>query len=141
VPSSSNRNGPLIFSIWDAAVLEGHDALAISSSFCIATTGSESGPTNFVPPTFSFAQAQWAGYRRHGSRIPRKRNAAPGRTGDLVRPRIGADLQVVAAAVVGALDQEPAHAGLPHLAMGDLLFARSQHNSADRLRRKGSKDW
>ena len=40
---------------------------------------------------------------------------------DIVRPRIGADRDVVAALVIAAIDQDAANAGFAHLAEGDPL--------------------
>ena len=42
---------------------------------------------------------------------------------DFIRPRIGAGCDVVAAPIITALDRDAAHAGLAHLAEGDLLRA------------------
>jgi hypothetical protein len=41
----------------------------------------------------------------------------------IVGPLVGADLDRVAAPIVGAIDQQPANAGLPHFAEGNLLSA------------------
>ena len=40
---------------------------------------------------------------------------------DIVRPLVGADRVGMAAAIIGAIDQDTANAGFAHLAKGDLL--------------------
>ena len=41
---------------------------------------------------------------------------------DAISPSRGVDRDVMGAAIVGAVDNNPAKAGGPHLAKGDLLF-------------------
>ena len=43
---------------------------------------------------------------------------------DIIGPSIAADRDVMAALVVGAIDEKPAHAGGAHLAEGDFLGTR-----------------
>jgi hypothetical protein len=45
---------------------------------------------------------------------------------DVIRPSVAADRDRVAAMEVGAIDQDAAHSGLPHLGEGDLLRAAGE---------------